>query len=144
MSPRGDRGAIAVEFVLILPLLMAIAGMIIAGGRIFLARSAVQQVADSGARQASIARNAAEADHDARQLIQSDLAASDVACADGVRVAVDTAGFGVSVGAAATVGVTVSCTLNLGDLLIQGLSVPGTIEADATARSTLDRLRARR
>lgn len=136
-----ERGAVTVEFVLLLPVLLLIVGAVVAGSRVWLARSAVQQLASSAARQASLSRSASDAVSSATRLVRDDSERQGLSCADGVRVQLDAAGFGVPVGRPAEVGATVRCVVPLADLLVPG--VPGTITVSATARSTLDRFRER-
>ena len=44
MTTRGERGAVTVEFVLLLPVLLLLAGIVIAGARLEWARSGVEQL----------------------------------------------------------------------------------------------------
>ena len=94
----GERGAAAVEFVILVPVLVLLIGVIVAGARLAHARATVQQVADSAARSASLARDAASADAFARRVAGLDVASAHLACAGGVGVTVDTSGFAVPVG----------------------------------------------
>ena len=139
---RGERGAAAVEFVLVLPMLLLIVGLVVAGGRIAHARALVQQVADSAARTASLARDASSAQARAAQLAAADARAAGLTCAGGVRVRVDTAGFAIPVGQPASVTSRVTCSLTLSDLLVPGL--PGSLALEAGAVSVRDRYRGRR
>ena len=50
---RGHRGAAAVEFAMLLPVVVLLIGVVAGGARIWFARATVQQVADSAARAAS-------------------------------------------------------------------------------------------
>lgn len=138
----GERGSASVEFVILLPALLLVVALVAAGARIAYARALVQQVADSAARTASLARDAGSARARATAVAAADLRAADLDCAGGVRVQVDTAGFAVPVGQPASVGARVGCALRLGDLVAPGL--PGTLTVAATADSVLDRYRGRR
>ncbi|WP_198671964.1 TadE/TadG family type IV pilus assembly protein, partial [Desertihabitans aurantiacus] len=42
---RGDRGAAAAELALVVPVLVMIIGLVVAGGRLWLARQAVEDAA---------------------------------------------------------------------------------------------------
>lgn len=139
---RGERGAATVEFVILLPLLVLIIGVVIAGGRLAHARTTVQQLADSGARAASLTRDAASARRAAADVIGSDAASAGLTCAGGVTHTVDTSGFAAALGAGAAVRVDVRCTVTVADLLVPGL--PGSWAIEGSATSALDRYRGRR
>lgn len=138
---RRQRGSATVEFVVVLPVLLLIAGSVIAGGRAWLAHAGVEQLAESAARQASISRTADQAQSSALELVRRDAAAGGLPCMGGVEVSVDTSGFAVPVGQPASVSATVRCRVGLSDLLLPG--IPGTVDASASATSVLDRYRAR-
>lgn len=139
---RGQRGAATVEFVILLPLLMLILGVVVAGGRLAYARTTVQQLADSGARAASLTRDAGAARAAAAEVIAGDAANARLSCAGGVHHRVDASGFAAALGTEAAVGVRVDCTVTLGDLLVPGLPGEWTLEGSAT--SAIDRYRGRR
>lgn len=138
----GHRGAAAVEFAVVIPGLLLIIGLVIAGGRLAHAQQTVHQLADSGARAASLARTAATARADAAFVIHSDGADAGLYCNGGPGSRVDVSGFATPVGEAATVTVVVECTVTLSDLLLPGL--PGAWTVSASASSPLDRFRSRR
>ncbi len=142
MRARDERGAAAVEFAILVPALLLMIGLVLAGGRLAYARVVVQQLADSSARAASIARDAGAAAADAREVARSDASASGLSCVGGPDVRVDTSGFATVVGQAAEVTASVGCTVGLGDLLVPGL--PGSVLVKADATSALDRYRGRR
>ncbi|WP_232547056.1 TadE/TadG family type IV pilus assembly protein [Propioniciclava soli] len=139
---RGERGAASVEFVVIVPALLLIISLVLAGGRLALARSAVQQMADSAARSASLARDASTARQHALEVIGADAAAAGLRCSGGLDHVIGTSGFFVSVGQEARVEVQVRCAVTLGDLLVAGL--PGTWVIEGQASSAIDRYRGRR
>lgn len=138
---RDERGAVAVEFAVIVPALLLLIGLVIAGGRLAITNQTVQQMADSAARAASLARTATEARADADLVLRSDARDGDLRCVGGIRSTVDTGGFSAPLGQAAEVTVTVQCGVALSDLLVPGL--PGTWHVSAEAASPLDRYRSR-
>lgn len=139
---RDERGAAALEFVVIVPALLLLIGLVVGGGRVWYARTTVHQLADSAARTASLARTASEAQAGAVALAGQDAEASGLSCEGGPGVAVDTAGFAVPVGQPASVRTSVRCSVPLADLLVPGW--PGTLDVEASAESVLDRYRGRR
>lgn len=136
------RGAVAVEFAVLIPALVLLLGLVIGGGRLAHARHTVQQLADSGARAASLARTAAAARTDAELVLTSDAADADLTCQGGPTATVDVSGFSVPVGQPAVVTVSVDCQVALADLGMPGL--PGVWTVEASSESPLDRYRSRR
>lgn len=139
---RTERGAVAVEFAILLPVLVLLIGTVVAGGRLAYTRTMVHHVADAGARAASLTRDAATAQRTAIDTVRSDADASGVRCAGGITATADTSGFAAPPGQPAHVTVTVRCTVTMGDLLVPGL--PGSWLVEASSTSTLDRYRGRR
>ncbi|GAA4731696.1 TadE/TadG family type IV pilus assembly protein [Phytohabitans rumicis] len=125
---RGDRGAVAVEFAIGLPMLV-LAGLLIAGS-IVMARTNldVNTAAAAAARAASQSRDAATARAAANDAAQSNLAGR---CTT-LSVQVDTSGFRRG----GLVTVTVECIAAVRRLT--GLGLPGTMAFTATAASPVD------
>ena len=138
MDPERDRGSVALEAAIIAPGLIFLLCLVIAYGRIMLAGGTVEAAARAAAREASLARNPAEAKARAAAAAESSLA--ELRCTS-TAVDVDTSGFAVPAGQIASVKATVSCTVGLSDLALPGL--PGTKTMDATFTSVLDRYRSR-
>ena len=139
---RGERGmSISVELAILLPALVVIIALLVGAGRLALARISVQQWADSAARTATLARDAHSAQARAHAVVASDAGGSDLRCAGGWQLTVDTGAFALPVGQPGTVRTTVGCPVAMADLLLPG--VPGTILVEADASSTLDRYRGR-
>lgn len=139
--PRSERGlAPATELVIIVPAVMILLGLVIAGGRIWFARSAVNEAAYSGARAASIERSAHAADVAGRQAAVAELGHHGLNCGDR-SIETDVAGFAAPIGEAAQVGATVRCTVAFGDLLLPGM--PGSIAFHGKAAAALDTYRER-
>ena len=89
----------AVEITLLIPALLITLGLLIIGGRIWFARTTVNEAANSAARAASLARSAAEAATLGRAAANQSLSTNGLRCAS-TAVEVNTAGFGVPVGTA--------------------------------------------
>ena len=125
---------------MLVPALLLTLGLVVAGGRVWFARTTVNEAAHSAVRAASLARSAGEAGTAGRSAGEQSLATGGLRCAS-TTVQVDTAAFGVPVGTPATVTATVSCRIAFADLLLPGL--PGAIDLDATGASALDTYRSR-
>ena len=123
-ADAGERGSMSVEMIVLVPVLLLIVMIAVAGGRLVSAEGMVQAAARDAARAASIERSAGEADAAARR----SLAAADTAnaqCSGGV----DVGGFGR--GGAVTA--TVSCRVELSDLGLVFLPGATTVTASSTA-----------
>ena len=123
-ADAGERGSMSVEMIVLVPVLLLIVMIAVAGGRLVSAEGMVQAAARDAARAASIERSAGEADAAARR----SLAAADTAdaqCSGGV----DVGGFGRG----GTVTATVSCRVELSDLGLVFLPGATTVTASFTA-----------
>lgn len=138
---KGERGNASVQLVIVVPAVIMLMGLAIAGGRIWMAESAVQQSAGAAARAASLDRSSGAAAASARQVVAANLASSSLECVDS-SVGVDTSAFATPVGTPGTVTVRVSCTVTFADLLLPGAPGHRNIEADGAA--PLDTYRSRR
>src|SRR5437879_3714226 len=105
-----ERGSAALELVILAPVVLAVIGLVILGGRIQIAGGAVEQAAADAARQASLSRDAGSARSKAMAAASDALRREAVPCTS-VSVGVDTAGFGVPVGVPAQVSAHVSCVV---------------------------------
>ena len=124
-----ERGAVAAELAVVIPALILMLGMIIAGGRLWFARTTVVEAAQTAARAASLERSAGPALAAGREAGDSIMSTAGLNCSSS-SISVDTAAFGVPAGVPATVNATVRCSVRLGDL---GLPVlPGS--TDVTGR----------
>ena len=140
MRPPADTGSTTLELAILAPVLLVLLGLVIVGGRVAAAGSAVEQASAAGARAASLARDARSATAEAEQVARDSLRAQGVECQPfGLRV--DTAGFAVRVGQPATVSVDVSCSVPVADLGVPGMA--GTRAVKASTTSALDRYRGR-
>jgi Flp pilus assembly protein TadG len=136
-----DRGSASLELAILGPALLLLLGLVIAAGRIAVSGGAIEAAARDAARQASIARDPANAAAGARAAAMDTLAEQDLRCAT-LTVHLDTTGFTAPVGAPAQVTARVSCVVALADLAVPGL--PGTKTLQASFASPLDSYRERR
>lgn len=137
---RSDEGSAAIEAAIILPSLIMFLCLAIAGGRIVTSGSKIDSAAEDAAREASIHRTAAAAQSAAQTAAAESLNDQGIKCAS-TSVRINTGGLSVPVGQVGTVTVTVTCTVNLSDLLLPG--VPGARTLTSTATSVVDRYRMR-
>lgn len=137
---RSDEGSAAIEAAIILPSLIMFLCLAIAGGRIVTSGSKIDSAAEDAAREASIHRTAGAAQSAAHTAAAESLNDQGITCAS-TSVSVNTGGLSVPVGQVGTVTVTVTCTVNLSDLLLPG--VPGARTLTSTATSVVDQYRQR-
>jgi Flp pilus assembly protein TadG len=135
-----ERGAAAVELTLLVPALVLVLGLLVAGGRLWFARTAVVEAAQTAARAASLARTAGQAYHDGQQAAAASLATAGLTCGDRT-VAISTGAFGVPAGTPATVTSAVECSVPFGDILLPGM--PGSIRLSSGGAAALDTYRSR-
>ena len=137
---RDQRGSATVEITILVPALLLTFSMLVVGGRVWFARTTVNEAAHAAARAASLARAAGEAGAAGRSAGAQSLATGGLRC-DSTTVEVNTAAFGVPVGTPATVTSTVNCRVGFADLLLPGL--PGSVDIQASGASALDTYRSR-
>jgi Flp pilus assembly protein TadG len=131
---RAERGSAAVEMVLIAPLLILVLLFVLFCGRLAHARLRVDDAAHQAARAASLTRDPASAAAAATAAAGDALRSSGASCATH-SASVDTTAF--RPGGAVTV--TVSCTIEVGDL--SGLHLPGHVVQTASSTSVVDAFR---
>jgi Flp pilus assembly protein TadG len=137
---RAERGAASVELVILVPVLVVMLGLLVAGGRLWFARATVVEASQSAARAASLARSSGEAHDAGRRAANRILSTDGLRCA-GDSVAVDTGAFGVPVGTPATITASVTCRVPFADLGLPGM--PGSVTVRSTGAAALDTYRAR-
>jgi Flp pilus assembly protein TadG len=135
-----ERGSAVIEAVIGVPAFMLFVALIIFAGRVAIAHQGVQSAAADAARSASIARTQGAAQTAGETAAATSLANQHVNCTVST-VSVDTTGFASPVGTPATINATVTCHVNLSDLLP---GVPGSKAITATMSSPLDTYRERR
>lgn len=138
--PGNERGSVTLEAVILIPAFLLFVALVIAGGRVAMARQGVQTAAAEAARQASIARTAGEATAKAHAGAQQTLADQQLQCRSS-SVVTDTSGFAAPVGTPTSVSATVTCEVDLAGVAIPGL--PGSLTITATFQSPLDTFRGR-
>lgn len=138
--PRGrEAGNAALELVILAPVIVLLICMVIAAGRVAIAKGSVDAAARDAARQASIARSPDAARAAAIASARAELAGDGLNC--NPRVFVDTSQFGTPLGQPASVSATVFCRVSLSGLVLPGL--PGSLPLSFTFRSPLDPFRGR-
>lgn len=131
-----EQGSAAVETAMVVPAVMMLVALMVAGARVHGVRADVADAAAAGARAASLETSAGAAIRAGRRAAERDLAGT---CDP--DVVVDAQGFARPVGMPATVRVHVSCPVDLGDVVLPGL--PGTLDATAERSQVLDSFRRR-
>ncbi len=137
---HSERGAAAVEFVVIVPALVLLIALMVGAARVWYAQTTVDQIAGTAARAASLARTPAEGRAAAQRIARDQASTSGLACS-ALRVDVDVRGFQVPVGLPGSVRVSVNCGVPLADLVVPGW--PGTWQLHSEGSSVLDRYRRR-
>ncbi|WP_329453401.1 pilus assembly protein (plasmid) [Streptomyces sp. NBC_01724] len=137
---RKDRGSEAIQAAIVTPLLIAFLCMAVAAGRIIQSGSKVDAAAEDAARAASIERTYGTATSAASEAAARSLDDQGVSCAS-KSVSVDAGGLNVPVGQVGYATVTVTCTVNLSDLLLPG--APGSKTMTSTFSSVVDAYRSR-
>lgn len=143
MRSRGGNtnGSAAIEMAVLMPMFVALFTAAILAGRVGNAMSAVEMAAYDAARTASLARDAGTAQTQALATVDASLAGQGFTCVGGPTVEVDTAGFSQPVGTPASVTVSVTCLVTVGDIDLIG--VPDQ-PVSASFVSPLDQYRTRR
>ena len=140
MNRHDERGSAAIEAAIGVPAFVLLVGLIIFGGRTANAHESLQSAAASGARSASLARDARTAQADATAAATASITTQHLGCTH-VSVVVDTSDFNKQPGVPGSVAVTVSCRLDLSDLAVPG--IPGTKVLTDTMSSPIDTWRER-
>lgn len=131
---------VAVETALILPVLLGMIGLLVVLANSALTQMAVSSAASQAARAASIERDTGTAVAAARAVAASTLAESGIDCRS-TGTSVNAGGLRAPLGVAASVSVTVTCTVDF------GVGLPGFPQSrtlTATGTSPVDTYRSRR
>ncbi|GGM67097.1 hypothetical protein GCM10011608_60510 [Micromonospora sonchi] len=142
MTRRRDpqRGSVTIELAVLAPSLLLVASFAMLVGRLSLANAALDAATYSGARTASLARDAPTAQSRAESSIHATIEAQDLHCLN-LLVDVDTTQFARDVGEPASVTVTVECRIDLSAGAMPGM--PTSRWITATYSSPLDLFRSR-
>lgn len=140
MVRRSQRGAASVEVSVIVPVLVMLAVALAGGWRIGHVHGQVSEAAAAGARAATVPVSAAAARSHADAAVGADLATGGVHCTE-LQVDIDTSAYLQPAGTPGDVTVSISCLLDLSDLVVPGL--PGAIHLSSTATEPLDTFRER-
>lgn len=141
MRTRGQRGSLSLEFVLLVPMLVLLFGVMVGGARTWIARSSVEQLAAAAARGASLERTPAGAESSARLLAAAQASVGGLRC-EPLTVSVDARALSSPAGTPGQVSATVVCAVPLADVLVPGW--PGSVEVRATASAVTDSYRERK
>ncbi|MEW2386007.1 TadE family protein [Micromonospora sp. NPDC047707] len=136
----GERGSASIEMAVVAPAILALFTTAVIGGRVNLARQALEAAAYDAARTASLARTSGEASAQALAAANTTLNAQGLSCTS-LNVTVSTAGFDVPVGQPATVTARLACTATFSDVALPGM--PGSVRISASFTSPLDTYRGR-
>ncbi|MFD9685225.1 TadE family protein [Kitasatospora sp. NPDC059146] len=137
---RGDRGSVSLELAILAPVLLGMLVVIVAAGRVHLARNVVDDAARNAARAASLERDAASARTAAQRVARQTFQDQGLTCT-GLSVTVPTSGFQAPLGTPSSVTVSVRCTVSLSDVAFPGL--PGSTTASSDFTSSIDAYRGR-
>lgn len=130
----------SVELVIIVPALVIMLGLIIAGGRLWFARTIVTEAAYSAARAAALARSPGQATESGQGVAYSALQTQGLDCASR-SVQIDTGDFAKPVGQPGTITSQVTCKVAFADILLPGM--PGSITVSGAGSAALDTYRER-
>jgi Flp pilus assembly protein TadG len=137
---RNQRGAAAVELTLLVPALLLMLGLLVAGGRLWFARTTVNEAAQTAARAASLARSTYAATTAGREAGAQSLETAGLRCRS-TLVLINTAAFGMPAGTRSTVTSTITCNVDFSDVMLPGW--PGSLELTGRGSAALDTYRSR-
>jgi Flp pilus assembly protein TadG len=137
---EGQQGAAAVELTLLVPALLLVLGLLVAGGRLWFARTTVNEAAQTAARAASLARSSTAATAAGREAGSQSLATAGLHCRS-TSVSISTAAFAAPVGTPSAVTSTILCAVDFSDVFLPGL--PGSVQLTGRGSAALDTYRGR-
>src|SRR4029453_2774562 len=137
---EGQQGAAAVELTLLVPALLLVLGLLVAGGRLWFARTTVNEAAQTAARAAFLARSSTAAIAAGREAGSQSLATAGLRCSS-TSVSISTAAFAVRVGTPSTVTSRILCKVDFSDVFLPGW--PGSLQLTGGGSAALDTYRGR-
>ena len=135
-----QRGAAAVELTLLVPALLLVLGLLVVGGRLWFARTTVNEAAQTAARAASLARSSTAAIAAGREAGSQSLATAGLRCRS-TSVSISTAAFAIPVGTPSTVTSRILCKVDFSDVFLPGW--PGSLQLTGGGSAALDTYRGR-
>jgi Flp pilus assembly protein TadG len=141
MRVRDERGSLSLEFVLMVPTLVLLFGVMVGGARTWIARSGLEQIAAAAARGASLERTTSAAEAAANRLATAQAAVGGPRC-EPLTVVVDAGALESPAGTPGDVTAIAVCAVPLADVLVPGW--PGSVEVTVTARAVIDSYRERK
>jgi Flp pilus assembly protein TadG len=138
-ASRDQHGSATVELTLLVPALLLMLGLLVSGGRVWFARTTVNEAAQTSARAASLARTATQAAAAGREAGTESMSTAGLRCTSSA-VTVSTAAFSAPVGTPATITSTVRCQVKLSELLP---GAPGFVQLTGSGAAALDTYRTR-
>jgi Flp pilus assembly protein TadG len=126
--PGGQRGSLAIELVVLTPVIVLFVLVTLALGRLELAHEQVVGAARAAAEAASVVPSAAEAEPAAIAAARPVVASQVHSCVQ-LNVVTETGDFTPG----GTVSVDVSCQIDFGDLLVPGFPGHTTVHAEVSA-----------
>ncbi|MEU4389773.1 TadE/TadG family type IV pilus assembly protein [Kribbella sp. NPDC023855] len=121
-AQRGERGTMALEMVILAPLLLILFMFLLACGRYFQTSSLLENAARDGARSASQTRSLADAQGQVDAAVSRTMEQAVASCKDSAGGSITSA-----FAAGSTLSVEVTCTINYRDLGLLGIGGDTTI-----------------
>ena len=135
-----QRGAATVELTLLVPALLLVVGLLVAGGRLWFARTTVNEAAQTAARAASLSRSAYAASSAGQDAGSQSLTTAGLRCRS-TSVSINTAAFNVPAGTPSSVSSSVTCRVDFSDIVRPGW--PGSMQLTGQGSAALDTYRSR-
>ncbi len=130
-SPASERGSMSLELAVIAPALLVLIGLIVGAGRVALGEQAVQQAAAQAARDVTLSRTPEAGAAAGRDTAERVLAGQGLHCTSS-STSVSAAALGYPPGTPGTVTVSVTCRVELSDLMVPGLPGGKTLQAEVS------------